>query len=83
MIRDDYFKYVHFTALPPLFFDLTKDPNELKNVAEDPTYQKQVLIYAQKLISWRMNHDEKGLTETYLSENGPVTRQSPRHRVGL
>ena len=83
VIRDDYFKYVHFTALPPLFFDLTKDPNELKNVAEDPTYQKQVLIYAQKLISWRMNHDEKGLTETYLSENGPVTRQSPRHRVGL
>jgi arylsulfatase A-like enzyme len=83
VIRDDHFKYVHFTTLPALFFDLEKDPHELNNVAEDPSYQKQILIYAQKLISWRMNHDDRGLTETYLSENGPVTRPSPRHQIGL
>ncbi len=77
VIRDENYKYVHFTALPPLFFDLRDDPNEFHNRAQDPNYQKLVLHYAQKLISWRMNHDERSLTETYLSEHGPVTRHSP------
>ena len=38
VIRDDKFKYVHFTALPPLFFDLEKDPGQFRNVAQDPAY---------------------------------------------
>ncbi|WP_424945920.1 alkaline phosphatase family protein [Candidatus Spongiihabitans sp.] len=74
VIRDENYKYVHFTALPPLFFDLRDDPNEFHNRAQDPKYQKLVLEYAQKLISWRMNHDDRALTETYLSERGPMTR---------
>ena len=28
VLRDDEYKYVHFTNLPPLFFDLKKDPGE-------------------------------------------------------
>ena len=77
VIRDDHYKYVHFTALPPLFFDLQKDPNEFNNLADDPNYQGLVLKYAQKLISWRMNHDERTLTQTWLSEHGPVERNTP------
>lgn len=76
IIRDDHYKYVHFTALPPLFFDLQADPDEMINLADHADYQSIVLKYAQKLISWRMNHDDRGLTETYLSVNGPVTRHS-------
>ncbi|MFZ4709492.1 MAG: alkaline phosphatase family protein, partial [Zwartia sp.] len=29
VIQNDQYKYVHFAALPPLFFDLTKDPSQL------------------------------------------------------
>ena len=77
VIRDKRYKYVHFTALPPLFFDLERDPNEFINRADDPDYQRLVLEYAQKMLSWRMNHNERGLTDTFLSSDGVVTRQRP------
>jgi len=76
VIRDDRYKYVHFTALPPLFFDLQEDPGEFVNQADNPEYQSRVLEYAQKMLSWRMNHADRGLTETLLSSSGPVTRRS-------
>lgn len=79
VIRDEKFKYVHFTKLPPLLFDLEKDPGEFVNRANDPTYLAVVLDYAQKLLSWRMNHDEQTLTHISLTDGGPVTRPSPRH----
>jgi arylsulfatase A-like enzyme len=77
VIRDKRYKYVHFTALPPLFFDLQEDPGEFINLADRAEYQSLVLEYAQKMLSWRMNHTDRGLTETCLSDNGPVTRRSP------
>ena len=76
VIRDRRYKYVHFTALPPLFFDLKNDPDEFVNLADNAEYQSLVLEYAQKMLSWRMNHTDRGLTETHLSEDGPVTRRS-------
>ena len=76
MIRDDRYKYVHFTALPPLFFDLQEDPGELVNQANNPEYQSLVLEYAQKMISWRMNYADRRLTETFLSSDGPVTSRA-------
>jgi len=59
IIRDERYKYVHFTALPPLFFDLANDPNEFVNLADDPEHQSLVLEYAQKLLSWRMAYNER------------------------
>ena len=77
-LRDEHFKYVHFTALPPLFFDLNEDPMEFNNVAEVPAYQEQILEYAQKFISWRMNHEDRGLTHVRLTPTGPVTHLDRR-----
>ncbi len=78
VIRDERYKYVHFTALPGLFFDLEEDPAELRNLADDPAYQGLVLEYAQKMLSWRMTHDERRLTNTVLTPTGPVERNGPR-----
>ena len=80
VVRDEQHKYVHFGALPPLFFDLKKDPHEFVNQAQNSAYQSLVLEYAQKMLSWRMNHTHRGLTETFLSEAGPVTRYSKVRR---
>ena len=79
IIRGERYKYVHFTNLPPLFFDLQKDPSEFTNLANDASYAPQVLEYAQKLLSWRMNHDEQTLTHIMLSDDGPITRRASRY----
>ncbi len=78
IIRDEKFKYVHFTSLPPLLFDLEKDPQEFVNRANDPAYLPVVLHYAQKMLSWRMNHDEQTLTHISITDEGPVVRAADR-----
>lgn len=82
VVRDENYKYVHFGALPPLFFDLQQDPHEFVNQANNPDYQTLMLEYVQKMLSWRMNHTHRGLTETFLSEAGPVTRYSVVRKTG-
>jgi arylsulfatase A-like enzyme len=70
IIRGERYKYVHFPALPPLFFDLKNDPDEFQNLAANPSYQGQVLEYAGKMLSWRMEHDDPALTDVHLTPNG-------------
>jgi arylsulfatase A-like enzyme len=79
VVRDERYKYVHFTKLPALFFDLEADPGENRNLANDPAHAPLVLEYAQKLLSWRMNHDERGLGHLTLTESGVVARASARY----
>jgi len=80
VIRDKHYKYVHFTNLPALLFDLEKDPDELINQVDNPDYQEIVLRFAQKMLSWRMNHDEQLLTHLTLNQDGVKARPSPRYR---
>ncbi len=79
IVRGQRYKYIHFTKLPPLFFDLERDPGEFVDRSRDPDYQALVLEYAQKLLSWRMNHDEQTLTIIALTGKGPVERRARRY----
>lgn len=72
IIRDDQYKYVHFTTLPPLLFDLQKDPDEFNNLANDPEYKTVMIKYASKLLSWRMENDDRALTDMRLTAEGGV-----------
>ncbi|QYU68090.1 sulfatase-like hydrolase/transferase [Leptolyngbya sp. 15MV] len=38
VVQDARWKYVHFAALPPLFFDLARDPHGFENLADDPAH---------------------------------------------
>ena len=62
VLRDRRYKYVHFTDLPPLLYEISADPNELTNLAGDPAHAGVVAEYAQKMLSWRMVHEERTLT---------------------
>ncbi len=78
MIRDARYKYVHFAALPPLFFDIANDPGEFNDLAGDPAHAATMLGYAQKMLSWRMANDERILTGILLTPEGPIELDRPR-----
>ncbi len=78
VIRDEHFKYVHFTALPPLLFDLKADPQELTNLAEHPEHQATVLKYAQKMLSWTFNHRDRTLVNISYESGTPLFWEGPR-----
>jgi arylsulfatase A-like enzyme len=65
---------VYFAAMPDILFDLKKDPEELHDLAKDPTYTATVLKYAQKMLSWRMANDERTLTYMLVEPKGVVKR---------
>lgn len=75
VIQDERFKYVHFTALPPLLFDLEKDPNQFRNVVDDPAYAQTALEYAQAMLSWRLSSADKRLTGFTASPDGLIERR--------
>ncbi len=72
IIRGERYKYVHFSGLPALFFDLQNDPGEFHDLSRDPAYQGLVLEYAGKMLSWRMQHDDSALAHMHLMDNGSV-----------
>ena len=75
VIQDEKYKYVHFDALPPLFFDLEDDPDQFRNRADDPALAPVMLEYAQKMLSWRLNNADRTLTGYSASPNGLVARR--------
>lgn len=68
VIRTEDFKYVHFGGgLPPLLFDLRKDPDELSNVANDPAYLPVRLEFAERMLAWRAKHLDQSLALAELT----------------
>ncbi len=70
VIRDCRYKYVHFTGLAPLLFDIGDDPTESRDLSQDPAYRAVVADYAGRLLSWRMRHDEPALTSLVVDREG-------------
>jgi arylsulfatase A-like enzyme len=62
VVQDENYKYVHFAALPPLFFDLKADPGQFVNCATDPAYAARMGEYAAKMLNWRLGFAERSLT---------------------
>lgn len=77
VIRDDRYKYVHFSGLPPLLFDLGRDPQELDNRADDEDYRDIRAVYAERMLSWRAVHGDRTLTGWDLTAPGGPLHRSP------
>ena len=78
VIRDERYKYVHMTALPPLLFDLQEDPEEFINRAEDPDYRHLVLEYSHKMLSWSMLHRDRTLVNINMKFGNLIHWKGPR-----
>jgi len=73
-VQDKAFKYVHFAALPPLFFDLKKDPGQFVNRAGDSAYAGRMAEYAAKMLDWRLGFAERTLTGYRATPRGLEVR---------
>ena len=80
VIRSNEWKYVHFPTFPSLLYNLNNDPYEKDNLASNPTYDSIKAEMAGKLLSHRMLHAERQMSNTKLTSTGPQTFHGPPHR---
>ncbi|MCW6510432.1 sulfatase-like hydrolase/transferase [Lichenifustis flavocetrariae] len=73
VVRTERLKYVHFAGLPPVLFDLSDDPLELRNRAADSAASRLLLEGLDRLQTWRQRHEERTLTG-FLSRDGILHR---------
>ena len=74
VVQDEHYKYVHFAALPPLFFDLKNDPDQFVNRAADPAYAARMGDYAARMLNWRLGFAERTLTGYRATPDGLEVR---------
>ena len=80
VIRTRKWKYVHFPTLPPLLFNLKDDPQEVENLANVKKFQNVKNKLLSQLLSHRMLHQERQLSNIKLTTKGPITSHGPRNR---
>ena len=70
VIRTKKWKYVHFPSFPPLLFNMLEDPYEINNLANNKDYLKIQNNLLSKILSHRMIHQERQLSNMILSSVG-------------
>ncbi|WP_321340712.1 alkaline phosphatase family protein [Breoghania sp.] len=76
VVRTARYKFVHFTNLPPLLFDLLEDPGELVNLAESVAHASIRIEMGERLLAWRARKLDRRLTGVELTPEGPVDARS-------
>jgi arylsulfatase A-like enzyme len=62
--------YVHFAAQPPMLFDLAADPLGHRDLAADPTSRDRRLAALSALMTWRMRHENRLLSNLRVGAKG-------------
>ncbi len=76
--RDRHRKYVQFCGdLPPLYFDLDRDPGELEDRSPDPEVAADLLECTRDLLRLRMEHTDPRLANTRATGLGTIHRADP------
>ena len=71
ILRRADFKLVHFNGgLPPLLFNLTEDPHEMHNLADDPAQAGTLLEMTRALLDHRMRHADRSLSDMKITPDG-------------
>lgn len=71
VLRNERFKYVHFNGgVPPLLFDLTKDPCEHHSLAQEPRRQAMLNQMLTEMLDHRMSHSEHSLSNMKITPDG-------------
>ncbi len=78
VLRTAEWKYVHMPGLPSVLYDLVRDPDEIRNVAADPAYRGLLTEATQRMLTWRMLHEDPGHTNIVATPAGLTARMIPR-----
>lgn len=54
MVRDHDWKYVHYMGYRPQLFDMQRDPDELRDLGDDPAYETVRCRMKEKLFEWML-----------------------------
>lgn len=90
MVRTDRWKYILYEGFEPQLFDLESDPDELHDVAGDPTHSAVRAEMHERLFTWlrkrrtRITYSEDTIrrrTETAASRGIVVGTWSPETRI--
>lgn len=54
MVRDERWKFVHWSGFRPQLFDLAEDPDEYHDLGVDPRYEHVRLLMSQRLLDWSL-----------------------------
>ncbi len=74
-------KYVQFAAdpelLPPIYFDLLADPDQLDDLSASKERAPDRLLLAEELSRWRMRYEDEELASLLLTADGVVSAGDP------
>ena len=61
VVRNERYKYIQFADpdIPAILYDLTLDPDEFEDRADDPQYASVVIELCRELLRWRMYHEDQ------------------------
>jgi arylsulfatase A-like enzyme len=59
MVRNRRWKYIHYSDQPCELYDLENDPDEFRNLAEDPYYREVRDELLKCILDWRLRSEDK------------------------
>ncbi|HWV43350.1 alkaline phosphatase family protein [Pseudorhodoplanes sp.] len=79
MVADKRWKYVHAVGFRPMLFDMQADPNEFRDLGNDPSYADQCDAMHNALSEWAMRQSQR----TTVSEQRILNARGKSQRRGI
>ena len=82
MVRDDRFKYVHYKDHSCELYDLQEDPDETRNLADDPTAGGEVARLRGLLVEHALENDACRAVAAQVESDWRLRTQAPSRPPG-
>lgn len=73
MVFDGRFKYVHAPGFRPMLWDLEADPNEYRDLGDDPDFEAERARLKEHLLAWALtDHNRITFSDAQIETYGPA-----------